>query len=700
MQDGFDFMTDSEIANLETKITEAQAQIQSYEASIKDFEKNIYSMHSTVEELSSLTLFQKTWNLLVFGKLKKNRSAECERLGFLISGVRLDVERLQRKIKETNIRIGQDKRRIVELLAAMDLEEARRIKEEQRQKELERERVQEQLNRERIKEEERAKALQEREEQELRTSKARDVYRELSYILPFRMDKTEKINQFQKKLSSFKTQLVFATHETVQEYSAKKEMQNFPKLCIDYSSEAQIWKNFKTLSDLKISNLLDSYPVGFDKIKNDFEELESEIISKSTELSYAYDAFFPLSKNNSAASSYSERLLKSVQRNVSPFLGSYEERTLTSRIKELVSTEKKLSKATEEFEKVKVFINQETQKQREFSANLHGSKNNSYEKYVRDLLIIANLNRGFFDNLSRLKSVRSNDGIILAEIEVACLKDVILHNGFFKNGNYKVISDRDSEKIKDRWLKAIQLRYAYLLYLFDEDNFYPTKAVNLCTHWIDSSVGKKMSGIIGSLTTTNEELKLLDFSLLEPVDCFRYFKGVSAPSVSEPNAVRPIISFDLKDKRLIKTKDIVSDLENTQNLATIPWEDFEHLVVQVLSNEFHGKDVEIRTTRASRDQGVDAVIFDPNLITGGKIIIQAKRYNSTVDAAAVRELYGTILNEGANRGILITTSSYGKASYSFAKDRPITLIDGQMLLQLLQKQGHDYRIDLVESNRH
>jgi hypothetical protein len=40
-----------------------------------------------------------------------------------------------------------------------------------------------------------------------------------------------------------------------------------------------------------------------------------------------------------------------------------------------------------------------------------------------------------------------------------------------------------------------------------------------------------------------------------------------------------------------------------------------------------------------------------------------KRYTRTVDVAAVRDLYRTVMNEGANRGILVTTSSFGPASH-------------------------------------
>ena len=49
-------------------------------------------------------------------------------------------------------------------------------------------------------------------------------------------------------------------------------------------------------------------------------------------------------------------------------------------------------------------------------------------------------------------------------------------------------------------------------------------------------------------------------------------------------------------------------------------------------------------TQASRDRGVDALVFDPDPVRGGKYVIQAKRYTTTVDVSAVRDLYGTVLN--------------------------------------------------------
>ena len=129
------------------------------------------------------------------------------------------------------------------------------------------------------------------------------------------------------------------------------------------------------------------------------------------------------------------------------------------------------------------------------------------------------------------------------------------------------------------------------------------------------------------------------------------------------------------------------------------WQEFEQLVRQVLEMEFGKNGGEVRVTQASRDGGVDAVIFDPDPLRGGKIIVQAKRYTNTVPVSAVRDLYGTLINEGASSGILITTSDYGPDSYDFAKDKPLKLLNSGHLLALLQKNGMHGYIDLEEAKR-
>lgn len=44
-----------------------------------------------------------------------------------------------------------------------------------------------------------------------------------------------------------------------------------------------------------------------------------------------------------------------------------------------------------------------------------------------------------------------------------------------------------------------------------------------------------------------------------------------------------------------------------------------------------------------------------------------------------------MLNEGASKGILVTTSGYGAASFDFAANKPMELFDGSNLPFLLKE---------------
>jgi restriction system protein len=124
--------------------------------------------------------------------------------------------------------------------------------------------------------------------------------------------------------------------------------------------------------------------------------------------------------------------------------------------------------------------------------------------------------------------------------------------------------------------------------------------------------------------------------------------------------------------------------------------EFESLI----TNLFQKMGLETRLTQASRDGGVDCVAFDPRPIFGGKVVIQAKRYKNTVGVSAVRDLYGTMQNEGASKGILVTTRGYGKDSFEFADGKPIELLSGSNLLYLLAEHaGVEAKIEMPDNWR-
>jgi restriction system protein len=215
--------------------------------------------------------------------------------------------------------------------------------------------------------------------------------------------------------------------------------------------------------------------------------------------------------------------------------------------------------------------------------------------------------------------------------------------------------------------------------------------------FIDRTNGRPARSCIVSLQSTKLAIVNIDFAAVDPKACFRALKGAGSAKLSGMAAVVPILKLNRVDERFVPARDVINNIDAAVNIAAIPWDDFEHLVRDVFEKEFSSPGGEVKITRASRDHGVDAIAFDPDPIRGGKIVIQAKRYTNPVGVSAVRDLYGTLINEGANRGILVTTSVYGPDSYDFAKGKPITLLTGGHLLSLLEKHGHPARIDLREA---
>jgi len=58
-----------------------------------------------------------------------------------------------------------------------------------------------------------------------------------------------------------------------------------------------------------------------------------------------------------------------------------------------------------------------------------------------------------------------------------------------------------------------------------------------------------------------------------------------------------------------------------------------------------------------------------------------------------------VMNEGATKGILVTTSDYGPDAYAFVRGKPLTLLNGGNLLHMLEKHGHRAKIDLKDAKR-
>lgn len=271
----------------------------------------------------------------------------------------------------------------------------------------------------------------------------------------------------------------------------------------------------------------------------------------------------------------------------------------------------------------------------------------------------------------------------------------------FKKEHPVVVSPND-KRIKDLWTDMtyqITLRSIYELFSSIMMSSVETIIFNGFIESIDAATGHLSRKCILSIMVNRNSFMKLDFTRIEPKQCFKRLKGIAAHDLSSLTPIPPITHLNKQDTRFVTPNSILDNIETDNNLAVMDWKDFENLIRELFEKEFSSNGSEVKITRASKDGGVDAVVFDPDPIRGGKIIIQAKRYTNVVGVSAVRDLYGTVHNEGAIKGILVTTSDYGSDSYNFAKDKPITLLNGANLLHLMSKHGYKASINIAEAKR-
>ena len=232
---------------------------------------------------------------------------------------------------------------------------------------------------------------------------------------------------------------------------------------------------------------------------------------------------------------------------------------------------------------------------------------------------------------------------------------------------YKYVQSRQDTTVKEMKKKEFEDFYNDVLYQITlrtvheilESDYKEHIQLVVFNGWVtatDTATGQELRNCILSVQIDRKVFVEVKLDKVNPRDCFLSFKGLSAGSLIKLAPVRPIMKLNREDGRIIEAANVLDELDQHRNLATMEWQDFEVLVRDIIGKEFSHEGCEVQVTQASRDQGVDAIAFDEDPIRGGKYVIQAKRYNNLVPVSAVRDLYGTVMNEGAVKGIAKDTT--------------------------------------------
>jgi ribosomal protein S27E len=133
---------------------------------------------------------------------------------------------------------------------------------------------------------------------------------------------------------------------------------------------------------------------------------------------------------------------------------------------------------------------------------------------------------------------------------------------------------------------------------------------------------------------------------------------------------------------------IIRSQNNPQLLTEINPREFEEFVSDLFKRE--GFTVEL--TPRTRDGGKDIIAIKSDLDIKLKFLIECKRYqhSNKVGVDVVRQLYGVQHAVGANKSIVVTTSSFTQGAIDFSKQQNtewhMSLIDYEKLLAWVQKE--------------
>jgi restriction system protein len=211
----------------------------------------------------------------------------------------------------------------------------------------------------------------------------------------------------------------------------------------------------------------------------------------------------------------------------------------------------------------------------------------------------------------------------------------------------------------------------------DQGRLVSTVTVNAFVSCADRVTGRRSKVFLLTVMAARQAFARLDLAKVDPVSCLEGLRGQLSP---RPENLAPIHPSRLAGPASAEPSDGSALSADLMDMDPIEFEDLVAALFQAMG-------MEVMTTERTGDGGVDVRAMDPDPIRGGKLVIQVKRYRSTIPPAPVRDLYGTMLHEGATKGIFVTTAEFGPSAQEFAAGKPLTLIGGRQLADLLVRYG-------------
>lgn len=161
-----------------------------------------------------------------------------------------------------------------------------------------------------------------------------------------------------------------------------------------------------------------------------------------------------------------------------------------------------------------------------------------------------------------------------------------------------------------------------------------------------------------------------------------------------PQSKKTEPSFESSNRALDKHTDPKPDKWTIDLIRKLEWKSFEDLCKGYIDAKGYRAEV----SRQGADGGIDIFLYKDNFSQTQPFgIIQCKAWNSyKVGVKPLRELFGVMAAEKAPLGVFITSGEYTDEALLFSQGKPLKLLTGQSLLELIESLPQDKQQRLLD----
>ncbi|MFI5936778.1 restriction endonuclease [Actinoplanes sp. NPDC051494] len=247
---------------------------------------------------------------------------------------------------------------------------------------------------------------------------------------------------------------------------------------------------------------------------------------------------------------------------------------------------------------------------------------------------------------------------------------------------------RDENEIRSRYTEIIAmvaLRTVHEIIEADRGGLVGKVLFNGIVDTIDRRTGQFVRPCLVSLHTARDTFAAIKLRRVDPVACLRHLQGDLSGTPDQLDGVTPVLEFDREaDNDFTQEFNVLADIDERPNLTTMSVADWE----QTIADLFCTMGLSMGTAQDGR-----WLAGDPRPVFGGPVVIHAVR-GRVVDAGTAMSLADAVTAAGATKGILVATDGFEPAAHDEVTGRPVELLDGPALLNLLvEHSGIKARIE-------